>query len=198
MTPSFDALQKQLKKLPGVGYRSAERMAIQLLLEKPETCQGLMDALASARDNVSSCENCGNLCESKRCSICQDEHRANSGTVCVVEHVSDLRSLEKSGAYNGSYHVLHGKLSPINGIGPSELNFESLLDRAKAGEVSELILALPNDIEGEATCHYMIDLLQPYEISVTRIGFGLPSGGSVLYADAVTLKSALDARQNFR
>jgi recombination protein RecR len=116
----------------------------------------------------------------------------------VVEHVSDLLSLEKSGAYNGSYHVLHGKLSPINGIGPSELNFDSLLDRAKAGEVSELILALPNDIEGEATCHYMIDLLQPYEVSVTRIGFGLPSGGSVLYADAVTLKSALDARQNFR
>jgi recombination protein RecR len=198
MTPSFDALQKQLKKLPGVGYRSAERMAIQLLLEKPESCQALMDALASARDNVSSCENCGNLCESERCSICEDENRANSGTVCVVEHVSDLLSLEKSGAYNGSYHVLHGKLSPINGIGPSELNFDSLLDRAKAGEVSELILALPNDIEGEATCHYMIDLLQPYEVSVTRIGFGLPSGGSVLYADAVTLKSALDARQDFR
>ena len=198
MTPSFDALQKQLKKLPGVGYRSAERMAIQLLLEKPESCQALMDALASARDNVSSCENCGNLCESERCLICEDENRANSGTVCVVEHVSDLLSLEKSGAYNGSYHVLHGKLSPINGIGPSELNFDSLLDRAKAGEVSELILALPNDIEGEATCHYMIDLLQPYEVSVTRIGFGLPSGGSVLYADAVTLKSALDARQDFR
>ena len=198
MTPSFDALQKQLKKLPGVGYRSAERMAIQLLLEKPESCQALMDALASARDNVSSCENCGNLCESERCSICEDENRANSGTVCVVEHVSDLLSLEKSGAYNGSYHVLHGKLSPINGIGPSELNFDSLLDRAKAGEVSELILALPNDIEGEATCHYMIDLLEPYEVSVTRIGFGLPSGGSVLYADAVTLKSALDARQDFR
>ncbi len=148
MTPSFDALQKQLKKLPGVGYRSAERMAIQLLLEKPESCQALMDALASARDNVSSCENCGNLCESERCSICEDENRANSGTLCVVEHVSDLLSLEKSGAYNGSYHVLHGKLSPINGIGPSELNFDSLLDRAKAGEVSELILALPNDIEG--------------------------------------------------
>jgi len=198
MTPSFDALQKQLKKLPGVGYRSAERMAIQLLLEKPESCQALMDALASARDNVSSCENCGNLCESERCSICEDENRANSGTLCVVEHVSDLLSLEKSGAYNGSYHVLHGKLSPINGIGPSELNFDSLLDRAKAGEVSELILALPNDIEGEATCHYMIDLLEPYEVSVTRIGFGLPSGGSVLYADAVTLKSALDARQDFR
>ncbi len=198
MTPSFDALQKQLKKLPGVGYRSAERMAIQLLLEKPESCQALMDALANARDNVSSCENCGNLCEAEECSICLDDNRANSGTVCVVEHVSDLLSLEKSGAYSGSYHVLHGKLSPINGVGPGELNFDSLVERAKAGKVSELILALPNDIEGEATCHYMIDLLEPYDVAVSRIGFGLPSGGSVLYADAVTLKSALEARQNFR
>jgi len=198
MTPSFDALQKQLKRLPGVGFRSAERMAIQLLLEKPETCQALIDALSYAQENVSSCENCGNLCESGECSICQDSNRSQSGLVCVVEHVSDLLSLEKSGAYNGSYHVLHGKLSPINGVGPSALNFDSLLKRAKSGEVSEMILALPNDIEGEATCHYLIDLLEPYEISISRIGFGLPSGGSVLYADAVTLRSALEARQNFK
>lgn len=198
MTPSFDALQKQLKRLPGVGYRSAERMAIQLLLEKPETCQALIDALSYARENVSSCENCGNLCESGECSICLDTKRSQSGLICVVEHVSDLLSLEKSGAYSGSYHVLHGKLSPINGVGPSDLNFDSLMKRAKSGEVSEMILALPNDIEGEATCHYLIDLLEPYEISVSRIGFGLPSGGSVLYADAVTLRSALEARQNFK
>ncbi len=197
MTPSFDALQKQLKKLPGVGYRSAERMAIQLLLEKPESCQALMDALATAKEHVSSCENCGNLCESAECSICLDDNRSNSGLVCVVEHVSDLLSLEKSGAYSGSYHVLHGKLSPINGVGPGELNFEPLMARVKAGKATELILALPNDIEGEATCHYLIDLLEPFEVAVSRIGFGLPSGGSVLYADAVTLKSALDARQNF-
>lgn len=197
MTPSFDALQKQLKKLPGVGYRSAERMAIQLLVEKPESCQSLLDALAKARDSVSSCENCGNLCEAEKCSICENERRAQSGQVCVVEHVSDLLTLEKSGAYSGSYHVLHGKLSPINGVGPGELNFDSLMKRAKAGEVAELILALPNDIEGEATCHYIIDLLKPFHVIVSRIGFGLPSGGSVLYADAVTLRSALDARQKF-
>ena len=197
MTPSFERLQKQLKKLPGVGFRSSERMAIHLLLEKPESSQALIAALESARDSVSSCSTCGNICEAEQCIICEDTRRSQSGQVCVVEHVSDLLSLEKSGAYNGAYHVLHGKLSPINGVGPEELNFESLIKRIKSDAVSELILALPNDIEGEATCHYLIDLLNEHPVSVSRIGFGLPSGGSVLYADAVTLQSALSARQIF-
>ncbi len=197
MTPSFEALQSQLKQLPGVGYRSAERMAIRLLLEKPESSKALIEALSRARENVTSCEVCGTICEAGECEICADERRTASGQVCVVEHVSDLLSLEKSGAYGGSYHVLHGKLSPINGIGPDELNIDALMRRVAAGSISELILALPNDIEGEATCHYLIDLLEPHGVKVTRIGFGLPSGGSVLYADAVTLKSALDARQSF-
>ena len=197
MTPTFDALQKQLKKLPGVGYRSAERMAIHLLQEKPEDCQILIDALKLAKESVASCPRCGNLSEDAECGICTDNRRSSSGQVCVVEHVSDLMSLEKSGAYTGSYHVLHGKLSPINGVGPDDLNIEALLSRVRSGDATELILALPNDIEGEATCHYLIDLLQPFEVTVSRIGFGLPSGGSVLYADAVTLKSALEARQEF-
>jgi len=197
MTPAFDALQKQLKKLPGVGFRSAERMAIHLLQEKPESCQALIDALKLAKDKVSSCPRCGNLSEDGECEICSDSRRTESGQVCVVEHVSDLMSLEKSGAYTGSYHVLHGKLSPINGVGPDDLNIESLIGRVRTGDATELILALPNDIEGEATCHYLIDLLEPFRVTVSRIGFGLPSGGSVLYADAVTLKSALEARQKF-
>ena len=197
MTPTFEALQKQLKKLPGVGYRSSERMAIQLLLEKPDSSQALIDALEMARARVSSCSVCGNICESERCVICEDTRRSESGQVCVVEHVSDLLSLEKSGAYSGAYHVLHGKLSPINGVGPEDLNFVTLMKRVQSNLVKELILALPNDIEGEATCHYLIDLLESYSISVSRIGFGLPSGGSVLYADAATLQSALAARQKF-
>lgn len=197
MTPAFDALQKQLKKLPGVGYRSAERMAIYLLQENPGSCPALIDALKAARERVSSCPRCGNLSEEGECFICSDGRRIESGQVCVVEHVSDLMSLEKSGAYSGSYHVLHGKLSPINGVGPEDLNIETLLDRVRSGDATELILALPNDIEGEATCHYLIDLLEAFEVAVSRIGFGLPSGGSVLYADAVTLRSALEARQKF-
>ena len=197
MTPAFDALQKQLKRLPGVGYRSSERMAIRLLVEKPESGRQLIDALEAARSKVSSCSVCGSLCESDLCAICEDGRRAESGQVCVVEHVSDLLALEKSGAYRGTYHVLQGKLSPINGVGPDDLNIDGLVKRAERSDFSEVILALPNDIEGEATCHYLIDLLEPCSVNVSRIGFGLPSGGSVLYADAVTLQSALSARQKF-
>ena len=106
-------------------------------------------------------------------------------------------ALEKSGAYRGSYHVLHGKLSPINGVGPDNLNIASLLKRVKESDSPEIILALPNDIEGEATCHYLSDQIDDAEIPISRIGFGLPSGGSVIYADSVTLKSALDARKKY-
>ena len=116
----------------------------------------------------------------------------------MVEHVPDLVALERSGAYRGVYHVLHGKLSPIHGVGPGDLNFASLLARVQAGEIQELILALSNDVEGEATCHYLTQHLPPDgTVKVTRIGFGLPSGGGVLYADSVTLKSALDARRQY-
>jgi len=197
MTPAFEALQKQLKRLPGVGYRSAERMAIYLLLERPDASRALAETLQQARDRVKACQSCGNICEEEQCGICANPKRHESGEVCVVEHVSDLLALEKAGAYRGLYHVLHGKLSPINDVGPEQLNLRSLLERARGGQVEELILALPNDIEGEATCHYITDQLSSSGLRVTRIGFGLPSGGSVLFADSVTLKSALEARKSY-
>lgn len=197
MTPAFEALQKELKRLPGVGFRSAERMAIHLLLEKPESAKRLSDAILTARERVRSCGCCGNVCEDERCSICEDVRRADSGSLCVVEHVSDLMAIEKSGAYRGRYHVLHGKLSPINGVGPENLNLSGFAARVGAEGVSELILALPNDVEGEATCHYLTELVGSDSVEVSRIGFGLPSGASVLYADSGTLKSALDARQRY-
>ncbi len=197
MTPAFEALQKELKRLPGVGFRSAERMAIHLLLEKPEAAKRLSDAILSASERVRSCSTCGNVCEEERCSICEDVRREESGSLCVVEHVSDLMAIEKSGAYRGRYHVLHGKLSPINGVGPDDLNLAGFAARMKEESVSELILALPNDVEGEATCHYLTELVASDSVEVSRIGFGLPSGASVLYADSGTLKSALDARQRY-
>ncbi len=197
MTPAFEALQKELKRLPGVGFRSAERMAIFLLLERPEVAVELSQAISSARERVRRCELCGNVCEEKYCSICEDERRAETGSLCVVEHVSDLMALEKSGAFRGRYHVLHGKLSPINGVGPERLNLAGLKERIEKESITEIILALPNDVEGEATCHYIIDLIASDEVEVSRIGFGLPSGASVLYADSVTLKSALEARKRF-
>ncbi len=197
MTPAFENLQKHLKQLPGLGYRSAERIALNLLVEKPDRLPKLVAALEEAARSVRRCTRCGNLAETELCPLCADTAR-DHGVVCVVEQVPDLVALERSGAYRGVYHVLHGKLSPIHGVGPEDLNFEPLLARLAAGEVKELILALSNDVEGEATCHYLTSQIPAEQtIAVSRIGFGLPSGGGVLYADAVTLKSALESRRNY-
>jgi recombination protein RecR len=199
MTPAFEKLQKHLKQLPGLGYRSAERIALNLLVEKPARLPALVAALEEAARSVRRCARCGNLAETELCAICADPKRDGS-IVCVVEHVPDLVALERSGAYRGSYHVLHGKLSPIHGVGPNELNLASLLARVGTGEVDELILALSNDVEGEATCHYLTEHLPARAerpVKVTRIGFGIPSGGGVLYADSVTLKSALEGRRSY-
>jgi recombination protein RecR len=198
MTPAFEKLQKHLKQLPGLGYRSSERIALNLLVEKPERLAALVIALEEAARSVRRCTRCGNLAEGELCAICADERRDGS-VVCVVEHVPDLVALERSGAYRGAYHVLHGKLSPIHGVGPNDLNFASLRARVATGEVTELILALSNDVEGEATCHYLTEQLAATDrpVKTTRIGFGLPSGGGVLYADSVTLKSALDGRRAY-
>jgi len=198
MTPAFEKLQKHLKQLPGLGYRSAERIALHLLVEKPARLSQLVAALQEAAASVRRCERCGNLAEAPLCGICADERRDRT-LVCVVEHVPDLVALERSGAYRGTYHVLHGKLSPIHGIGPDDLNLASLRERLAAGEIGELILALPNDVEGEATCHYLTaNLPAGHAVKTTRIGFGLPSGGGVLYADSVTLRSALEGRRGYQ
>lgn len=196
MTPALEQLQKALKQLPGIGYRSAERIALHLLVEKPARLPELVTALEAAAKSVRRCTTCGNLSEEEHCPICADEKRRN-GQVCVVENVQDLAALERSGAHRGRYHVLHGKLSPIRGVTPEDLNLASLVGRVESGEVTELILALSNDVEGEATCHYLTERLPKTGVTVTRIGFGLPSGGGVLYADAVTLKSALEGRRSY-
>ena len=196
MTPAFEKLQKHLKQLPGIGYRSAERIALHLLVERPERLPALVEALQTAATSVRRCSRCGNLAEGELCAICADEKRL-PGVVCVVEHVPDLVAIERSGAFRGTYHVLHGKLSPIQGVAPEHLNLTSLVTRLEAGEVQELILALSNDVEGEATCHYLVDRVPQGNVKLSRIGFGLPSGGGVLYADSVTLKSALDGRRSY-
>lgn len=197
MTPAFERLQQHLKQLPGLGFRSSERIALHLLVEKPARLPELVRALEEAARSVRRCARCGNLAEGDACGVCADERRDN-GVVCVVEHVPDLVAIERSGAFRGRYHVLHGKLSPMHGVRPEDLNLQSLHTRIASGEVQELILALPNDVEGEATCHYITEHL-PAEpvVRTTRIGFGLPSGGGVLYADAVTLRSALEGRKGY-
>ena len=197
MTPAFERLQKHLKQLPGLGFRSSERIALHLLVEKPARLPELVRALEEAAASVRRCPRCGNLAEGEACAICADERR-DPGIVCVVEHVPDLVAIERSGAFRGRYHVLHGKLSPMHGVRPEDLSLAALQQRIASGEVQELILALPNDVEGEATCHFITEHL-PKEPAVrtSRIGFGLPSGGGVLYADAVTLRSALEGRKGY-
>ena len=197
MTPSFDHLVKQLKKLPGLGFRSAERIALHLLVEQPENTAGLIEALSTASEQVTRCEQCGNLTEESHCNICQDERRENS-VLCVVEQVPDLLAIESSGSFRGLYHVLHGKLSPIKGIGPDQLNLAALQERLSEENCSEIVLALSNDIEGEATCHFIVEvIIKDRPIKVSRIGFGLPSGGGIVYADQITLRSAMDGRRSY-
>lgn len=197
MSPAFEKVQQVLKQLPGLGYRSAERIALHLLVEKPERKDELIAALAEAAKKLKCCPMTGNLCEGDVCEIYTDPNRTQA-VVCVIEHVTDLWAMERAGVFRGTYHVLYGKLSPIHGVGPEQLNFEALEQRLASGDVKELILALGNDIEGEATCHYIQDtLIAGLDIKLSRIGFGLPSGSGVTYADSATLRSALEGRRDF-
>jgi len=162
MTPAFDSLVAILKRLPGIGYRSAERIALHLLLERPEELFPLIAALENARTDIHACERCGNIAEERFCGICQNPKR-DATKICVVERVPDLVSLERAGVYVGLYHVLGGRLSPINGIGPERIHLAALRARIEIEGTTELVLALGNDIEGEATCHYIVhELLKDF------------------------------------
>lgn len=185
-----------LKRLPGLGYRSAEKVALHLLVENTSSSTALIDCLSQAKSSLGPCEICGNLAEQSKCSLCLSEERDHS-QICVVEGVTDLFAMERAGVFRGVYHVLHGKLAPVRGIGPGDLNLESLRNRIREGEINEVILALGNDMEGEATCHYLNEeIFGGLNLQITRIGFGLPSGGGITYADEVTLRSAIESRKS--
>ncbi|MFN5056412.1 MAG: recombination mediator RecR [Verrucomicrobiota bacterium] len=197
MTPSFDKVRQLLKMLPGMGHRSAERLALHLLVERPGKLAPLLESLQSAAAAVRRCGRCGSLAETELCPVCQDVKR-DPAAVCVVEQVPDLMAIERSSAYRGTYHVLHGRLSPINGVGPDQLNLATFEQRLKDEPITEVVLALGNDIEGEATCHYITEAIQAIRpsIKVSRIGFGLPSGSGLTFADPATLRSALEGRRD--
>ena len=196
MTSVYENLLASLKSLPGLGYRSAEKIAIHLLVERRTKLDELIELMGLAAVRLKACEICGNLAEGVNCSICASTERDDS-SMCIVETVTDLVAIEKAGVFKGKYHVLHGKLSPIRGIGPKQLNLDSLDNRLENNNFKEVILALGNDMEGEATCHFLrSELLVGLNLQVTRIGFGLPSGAGITYADQTTLKSALDSRKS--
>jgi recombination protein RecR len=191
----YERLVQSLKALPGLGYRSAEKIALHLLVEKPERTEDLIERISTARQELGPCRICGNLTDNEECEICTSEDREDA-RICIVETVTDLFAMEKAGVFRGKYHILMGKLAPVRGIGPENLNIESLQQRLKNSDVEEVILALSNDMEGEATCHFLKnEVLNNSNMQVTRIGFGLPSGGGITYADENTLLNALQSRK---
>jgi len=193
LTPAVENLVAQLTKLPGVGTRTAQRLAFHLLVAPPADALGLAAAIEDVRARVRLCRECGTLTEDELCSICLDARR-DRGTVCVVEHPVDVLSLERTHEYRGLYHVLGGALSPLDGVEPGDLSIAQLLRRVESGEVTEVVLATNTTMTGEATAAYLADRLRD-TVSVTRLASGLPVGGDLEYADEVTLGRALAGRR---
>ncbi len=190
---SVSALIESLKKLPGIGRKSAERMAYQILQMKPEKIDQMVTALKNARDNIDICPICGSFRENKNCPICSDMSR-DQDTLIVVTSFKDLLAIEKINSYHGLYHVLGGNLSPTKGIGTKDINIEGLFNRVREGNLKEVILATDLTLDGETTALYIAKLLSSYPISVSRLAYGLPMGGQLEYADELTLAKSIEGR----
>lgn len=193
LTPKFDQLVKNLQVLPGVGQKSAQRMALHLLSKKRSQGIILADALASAMTDIKECQRCHSFSDDDICPICTDVRRDDS-TLCVVETAADVMAIEQSGAYRGRYFVLGGHLSPIDGISADELNIDELITKLKTGIVDELILATGATVEGQTTAFFISDIARPYVSSITRLAQGIPIGGELEYVDSMTLHQALQNR----
>ena len=187
-------LYEQLRRLPGVGSKTAMRLAYHIIDMPEGEVQQLAEALSSAKKSIHYCSQCYNLTDGEKCAICSDPSR-DSFTICVVEQPQDIAAMERSHGYNGLYHVLHGVLSPLDGVGPDKLNIRELFQRLQRESISEIIIATNSDVEGEATATYLAQLLKPIGITVSRIAHGLPMGGDLEYADEVTLSKALENRR---
>jgi recombination protein RecR len=191
---AIDELVGELARLPGIGRKTALRLAFHLLKQPEDDSRRLARSIVDVREKVKPCGRCGNLSEQDPCGICTSSRR-DLATVCVVEEASDIMAIERTGEYRGLYHVLGGRLSPLDGIGPSELNLRPLLDRVGAGGVAEVVLATNASVEGEATALYVGRILSPLGVRVTRLARGLPVGGDLEYADGVTIAEALNGRR---
>jgi recombination protein RecR len=184
----------ELTKLPGIGRKTAERLAFFLLKEDEKLARGIAEALLDMRKNMRFCPLCFNMTDGDLCEICANPRR-NRSLICVVEEPKDIWAIEKSGSYDGTYHVLMGALSPLDGVGPENLRIRELLKRIGEGKVEELILATGPNVEGDATALYIAKLVKPLGVPVSRIASGLPVGGDLEYADSVTLSKALSGRR---
>ncbi len=184
----------ELAKLPGIGYKTAQRLAFHILSLDDAEAQALADSITEAKREMKYCSICGNLTDQDPCAICSDPGR-RTDVICVVESPKDVAAMERIREFNGRYHVLNGVISPMEGIGPEDINLKSLIKRLQNSDVKELIIATNPNIEGEATAMYIARLIKPAGIKVTRIAHGLPVGGDLEYADEVTLLKAMEGRR---
>ncbi len=192
--PSLERLIANLSRLPGVGQKTAARLALYLFRAPKEFTESLAASILEARQDISFCTKCFSLTDVDPCHICRDTNR-DTGILCVVEDVGDLLALEKAGAFRGRYHVLQGVLAPLDGIGPENLRIKELLERLRQEPVREVVLAVNPSAEGEATAAYVAGLVRRHGVSVSQIAQGIPMGGDLKYTDAVTLKRAMEGRR---
>jgi recombination protein RecR len=191
--PSILKLIKSLSRLPGIGEKTAERLAMHILRAPRKEAEQLSSSIVEAKDKIRLCSICFGLSDTDICSICSDRTRTSS-ILCVVEQPADMVAIEKSGAFTGRYHILEGVLSPMDGIGPDNIRIKELISRIAQGEIKEVVLATSTNVEGEATAAYIAERIGNYRIKVTRIASGVPIGGDLKYVDQVTLKKAMETR----
>ncbi len=194
MTP-IDRLVHELAKLPGIGERTAQRLAFFILRQPGEYAHALASALVDVKEKVRLCSECMNLTQEDPCHICRDGRRS-AGVICVVEEPSDVMAVERTHTFRGRYHILHGALSPLDGIGPDDIKIAELVRRLEHGAIEEVIVATNSNVEGEATALYLSKLIKPTGIRITRLASGIPVGGDLEYIDASTLSRALEERRD--
>lgn len=192
-TKSMEILVEEFAKMPGIGPKTAERLAFYILKTPKKDVVSLASAIIKVKQSIGFCKVCNNLSEGPTCQICQD-HRRDKSIVCVVEEPNDIIALEKAGGYRGVYHVLLGSLSPLEGIGPEDLKIKELLSRIKSQKVKEIIIATDSDAEGETTALYLTRVMKPSGAKITQIAYGIPVGSNLQYADQATLARAMEGR----
>ena len=193
-TPAVEDLIDKLAKLPGIGKKTAVRLALYILRSSQDEAQALARSILRVKERIGLCRTCFNIAEGEQCPVCRNSQRDHS-LVCVVEEPSDLMAIEATGIFRGFYHVLHGAIAPLDGVGPQELKIAELLDRLKQGGVAEVILATNPTVEGDATALYLAKVIKPLGITVTRIAQGIPAGGDIEYVDIKTMTRSLEGRR---
>lgn len=192
--PAFSKLVEEFEKLPGIGSKSAQKMAYYIITSDKSVAKSFSDALLDAKQKIHCCRICQNITDKDICSLCADEKRDKS-VICVVEKPSDIDAVERTRDYNGMYHVLHGLISPMNDVGPDDIKLSELLVRVSENDVREIIMATSPNVEGQATAMYIAKLLKPFDVKVTGLALGIPVGGSLEYSDSITLARAIENRR---